>query len=46
MMLPGDQEVSRLTRLDCVKALKESPVSVVMRIRHYFTRLILIDINY
>ena len=29
--------VSSLTRLDCVKALKDSPVSVNMRIRHYFT---------
>ena len=33
----GGHLVSSLTRLDCVKALKDSPVSVSMRIRHYFT---------
>ena len=33
----GGHQVSSLTRLDCVKALKDSPVSVNMRIRHYFS---------
>ncbi|XP_040567115.1 uncharacterized protein [Lepeophtheirus salmonis] len=32
--------IKRMTRSDCVKALKESPVSVKMRIRHYFNQLL------
>merc|ERR1712013_803627 len=35
----GGQEIKKLTRLECVKALKDSPVTVTMRIRHYFTQL-------
>ncbi len=42
-LAPGDEIISisgrpvgHLTRLECVKALKASPVAVKMRIRHYF----------
>merc|ERR1711892_24052 len=35
----GGQEIRKLTRLECVKALKDSPVTVNMRIRHYFNQL-------